>query len=60
MAEARQQRVANEASVVALVKESPGTFSVEAAALRLQISPTTIRSAVKRGVASLRDHRLYS
>jgi hypothetical protein len=55
----RQLRADNEQRIVALVRENPGSLSVDAAALRLLISPITIRSAVKRGVVDLRDHRLF-
>ncbi len=59
MAEMRQLRAHNEERIVALGREHPGSLSVDDAALRLQISPITIRSAVKRQVVSLRDHRLF-
>jgi hypothetical protein len=55
----RWQRARNEARITALVKDAPGIFSVDSAALRLQLSPTTIRSAVKRGLVDLREHRLH-
>ena len=48
VAEMRQLRAQNEERIVALVRENPGLLSVDAAALRLQISPITIRSAVGR------------
>ena len=58
VAEMRQLRADNDDRIVAPVSENPGAYSVDTAALRLLISPTAIRAAVKRRVVSLRDHRL--
>jgi hypothetical protein len=59
IAEMRETRAQNEARIISFVADNPGAFSGDAAALRLQLSPMTIRSAVKRGVVSLREHRLH-
>jgi hypothetical protein len=59
MGELKQLRADNEQRLVALVREHPGSFSVETAAHRLVVTPPTVRSAVKRGVVIIRDHRLW-
>ncbi len=59
IAEMRRERAHNDERIAALVRDEPGIFSVDSAALRVQISATTIRSAVKRGVVDLREHRLF-
>ena len=59
VAEMRQLEAHNDDRIIALVRENPGSFSVDAAAVRLLLAGNTVRSAVKRGLVSLRDHRLF-
>jgi hypothetical protein len=37
-----------------------GVFSVDQAALQLQVAPNTVRAAVNRGVVDLYHHRLFT
>ena len=53
------RRSSNEARVIELVLANPGLFSVDSAAIQLLLAPNTVRSVVRRGLVSLREHRLY-
>ncbi len=59
MADMRALRIHNEERHVAVVRESPDVLSVNRAAIELQMSPMTIRSAIRRGLVTLRDRRLH-